>query len=265
MRYWRIFLLHFQDVFHSRSRSFVWFLVSFINAFIYLLFWRGAIAEKGEVFGVWNVSTITTYYLLIIIIGSFLTVHIEEDVALRDIQEGGLARYLLRPFSYFATKFMEEIPWRIIQGSFSVVTFFIFQFVLGIELTLVTDVIKVIFAIAIIALGLGMSYIFKMVLGLTAFWTTDYHGIQNLIDVITIIFGGYIVPLSFYPGVFHTIAFILPVAYFTYFPVAAIEGILTVSELSMVVTVQLVWIVLLYGLYKFLWRRGIATFTSVGQ
>lgn len=265
MRYLKIFLLHFQDVFHSRGRSFVWFLVSFINASIYLLFWRGAIAEKGSIFGIWNEATITSYYLLMIIGASFLTVHIEEDVALRDIQEGSLSRYLLRPFPYFLIKFMEEFPWRVVQGSFGIVVFLFFFFVLRLPLSFVHGVAEIFLSGIILLLGLSVSYVFKMLIGITAFWTTDYYGTQNLVDVLTIIFGGYILPLGLYPEIFRDVAYAFPFAYITYFPIAAIDGIFTIPELLRIVAAQLVWIFVLGTLFHIFWKKGLATFTAVGQ
>ena len=112
MRHLRIFLLHLQYAFELRSRSFVWFLISFINASIYLLFWQGALRTGNVIVEGLSLSGITSYYLLLIIAGAFLTVHIDEDIALGDIKQGYLVKYLTRPFSYFWIKFIEEIPYR---------------------------------------------------------------------------------------------------------------------------------------------------------
>ena len=50
-----------------------------------------------------------------------LSSHIEEDVAEFDIQQGDLVRYLIRPFPYYWIKFIEEIPYRILQGSYGII------------------------------------------------------------------------------------------------------------------------------------------------
>ena len=265
MRYFRIFFLHFQDVFHNRGRAFVWFLVSFITPLLLLMFWQGAIREHGEVYGQWNSSAITSYYLLLAIAMSFLIAHIEEDVAFRDIKEGALVKYLVRPFPYFFLKCMEEIPWRIIQGSFGILIFLFFRFVLGLSLPLAHGMVGILLAIIILTLAMAVSYVFKMVIGLTAFWTTDFWGTVAMIEFAFSIFGGIVAPLVLYPPPLFLVAQILPFAYIVYFPVVAIEGMLSVDQSLRVIGIQIVWIVLLYMLYGWLWKRGVKQFSAVGQ
>ena len=265
MRYGKIFLLHFQDAFHSRGRSFVYFLLSLTSPMLLLLFWQGAIREHGEVYGVWTSSAITSYYLLIAIASSFLIVHIEEDVAFRDIKDGALVKYLLRPFSYFIVKFMEELPWRVIQGLLAIVIFLFFRFIVGIPLPIVHRPLEILLVSGVFVLAFAISYVFKMVLGLTAFWTTDFWGTLSIEEFLFSVFGGIIAPLVLYPSVFARIAQVLPFAYIVYFPVVAVEGMLSIYELLRVLGAQVAWLIILYGVYLLLWNRGIKKFSSVGQ
>src|SRR5579872_2902526 len=117
MKYLKIFLLYFQNVGEQRARCFVWFLLSLFGPLVLILFWRGAKFTNGITF-----SEITTYYLFFIIAGALLMSHIEDDVARLDIQEGGLVSFILKPFSYYWTRLFSEIPWRIFQGFFGIIT-----------------------------------------------------------------------------------------------------------------------------------------------
>ena len=101
MKYVKIFLLHFQEATDERSRMFVWFLISLINPLVYLLFWRGAHTSLPETTNQWQLSGFASYYVLLILAGSFLRVHIEEYIAYYDIELGYLANSLLKPVSYF--------------------------------------------------------------------------------------------------------------------------------------------------------------------
>ena len=222
MRYVRIFLLHFQDAFQSRGRSLVWFIVAILNPLLLILFWQGAIREHGEIYGIWTSNAITSYYLLVAIASTFLMVHVDEDVAYRDIKDGQLAKYLLWPFSYFTIKFASEFPWRLIQGFFALFVFIFFQFVLGVSLMVVRFPLEIFLTTIIVALALMLSFTFKMFLGISAFWTTDFWGTVSLVDFLFAILGGVIAPLSLYPSYIYSIAAALPFAYIVYFPVTAI-------------------------------------------
>ncbi len=265
MRYVRIFTLHLQDVIQNRGRTFIYFLMTLLNPLLLLLFWSGTIAEHNAGGSYWNLGEMTSYYLLITITMSFLVVHIEEDVAFHDIKEGVLAKYLLRPFSYLVSKFIEELPWRITQGLFGVLVFVIFILFWHVSFPIVRSPIEITLIPIMIVLALGISYIYKMILGLFALWTTDFWGILSIEEVIFLVFGGVVMPLTFYPSVLERISYVLPIAYIVYFPVIAIQGKLPWFEMSQVIMVQAVWLSLLYGAYRVLWSKGVKKFTAVGQ
>lgn len=265
MKYVRMFALHWLDVLESRSRSFVWFLISFINPLILLLFWRGALLGAGGSIGEWTLSTVSSYYLLLIIASSFITAHIDEDVAYEDIRDGRLSFYLLRPFPYYWAKFLIEIPYRILQGSFGVIVFIIFQSITSISLLSAQAPIALALSILIIITAYFLSFTFKMILGLTALWTTDFSGLSQLVEVVSLIFGGFVLPLGLFPEVLKQAAYTLPFSYMFYFPILSVQGALDVSSSIEIIGRQLVWLVIMCLTYRFLWNRGIRKFTGIGQ
>lgn len=263
MRYVRIFLLHVQDVLQNRGRSFIWFLVVVINPAIYLLFWKGAI-QNGQT-EAWSYSSIVSYYLLIVIASSFLIIHIEEDVAYRDIKEGGLVRYLLQPFSYIKRKFLEELPWRLVQGSFGVIVLLIVMFLFKGLIHFSLTPVSLILSICLISFGYLISFIFKMITGISALWITEYRGLSHVVDFTLLIFSGMILPLQLYPPVMKQIALALPFSYIIYYPVMSIQGQLPTGVLLKVLGIQIMWIIALYIIYQWLWKKGIIKFTGIGQ
>ncbi len=264
MRYVRIFLLHFQDAFQNRGRSFVWFLLSLLNPLLVLLFWRGAF-ESGSPLPGWNYQSIAGYYLLLVVAGSFLQVHIEEEVSRRDIQSGALSQYLTRPFPYILMKYFTELPWRIIQGFFGVIVLIIFSFILKNGLSLTHDPVEIAASIIIILLASFISFLFKMIVGISALWITEFHGLQQLVDVTDVIFAGFIMPLALFPPVIKTLSFLLPFAYTIYFPIVSVLGKLSFVELLQTIGMQFVWLLIFGMAYRVLWRSGVKKFTGLGQ
>jgi len=264
MRHVRVFLLYFQDALESRSRSLVWFLITLINPLIYLLFWRGALGGQPAMVGSLSLSTIASYYFLLIIAGSFLQVHIEESVAYFDIQEGLLANYLVHPYPYILLKFFTELPYRMIQGSFGLVIFLLFRFAYGELVAFEQSFPLIMVCILITVLAFWISFLFKMILGLSALWTTDFRGIAELASVIILLAGGFIVPLDILPPVVARIAYVLPFSYMIYFPIIAWMGRLTMTVLLRVVLYQILWVAGLALAYRLIWARGVRKFTGVG-
>lgn len=264
MKLLRIVLLHAESVFEQRLRSFVWFLVVFVNPMLYILFWTGA-PQNVDIVPGWNVSAINGYYLLLVVAFAFLLSHIEEDVSYFDIQQGELDRYLVKPFSYFRIKLIESLPYRILQGIYALIAVGIVY--LFIKDHVVIHITPESFSLGILTgiLAFLMWHTYKMCLGLLAFWITDMKGMFDLLDVIRIVLCGGFMPLALYPDLLKTVADILPFSYGIYYPVIVLQGQATLLETAKIVGIQALWVIALYTLYTFLWRRGIASFTGVGK
>lgn len=265
MKYLRMFVLHSQYVFAERGRSFVWFLYSIVPPGIFLLFWIGALKSRGGNIAGWNFSTITSYYFLLTVASAMLIAHIEEDISIEDIQEGHLTGYLLKPFSYYWIKFLEEIPWRLLQGSFGIILCIVFVVVFGNFFTLTNSPMIIMLSIIICMLAFMLSFAFKTVLGLMAFWLTDATGLFQLFEAVILIFGGFIVPITLLPSLTERLATFLPFAYMAYYPVVAVQGKLNVEELVRVVFLQGIWIMVFVIFYKWLWAEGRKKYTAIGQ
>lgn len=265
MRYLRILLLHFEHVFEQRLRSLVWFVVTFINPLVLILFWKGALKGGQEIVPGWSITTIVSYYFLVAITGAFLVSHIEEDISERDIQKGELVRYLVKPFPYYWIKLFEEAPYRILQGAYGIITLAIFYFCFGGFISLSRDPLTICLAVIIAVLAAFISNTFKQIIGLLAFWITDIFGLYEVLEVIHIVFAGVVMPLALLPSFVRTIANMLPFAYIIYYPTVAFIGRLSHPELVRVVGVQCLWLGFMIIVYRGVWNAGIKKFTAIGQ
>ncbi|MDO8609465.1 MAG: ABC-2 family transporter protein [bacterium] len=265
MRYFRILLLHFQRVFEHRMRSFVWFLVSLYNPLIYILFWKGAFLVNKGVINNWTMSSMTSYFFILTIIASTLMAHIEEDVSLYDIQEGQLTQYLLKPFSYFLLKFFEELHYRLLQGGYGLVLLLVLTLIFGPFITITHDLTTLLFAVLIAVCAYILSFIFKMIVGFIAFWTVDIMGVFLFLDIIMLIFAGFVVPIEFLLHPLNIIAKFLPFSYIIYYPVIAFQGKLSIIQSINIIIIQLIWIMFFTIIYQIMWKKGMRKFSGVSQ
>lgn len=263
MRYLTIFLLNFQSVFERRGVSFIWFLITLFNPLIMLFYWRGAL--QGNAIKGWHVSSVSTYYFLLVIVAALLMSHIEDQVAHEDIEQGGLVRYILKPFSYYWFHFFHEIPYRILQGFFGIVTLGIVALIFRNVLSLSFQFPYVLFALFSGICAYFLSFTFKMLLGFSAFWFTDARGFFQFIEIVVITSAGYILPLDLMPQPLLTISEKLPFAYMIYYPVVILQGRIPVEKCMSVIFWQLFWIGIFLLLYKIVWKTGIKKFTGMGQ
>src|SRR5258708_26900772 len=99
MRYFRLFSLYFQNVFSHRGRPLIYVATYVINAIIFLTFLQGVFKTNSHL-GIWTMSSVTSYYFLLIIASGALMMHPEVPIFRDDIEKGELAGRLLKPFSY---------------------------------------------------------------------------------------------------------------------------------------------------------------------
>jgi ABC-2 type transport system permease protein len=264
MKYVRIFLLHFQRVFEQRSRSFVFFIGTILNPLLLILFWSGAQYTNAATAKSWPAASRNTYYFFLMIAATLLIAHVEEDVSGRDIKDGRLSIYLIKPFSYYWQKFLSEISYRILQAAYGVVGILI-VIALGVHLSFSSNIYIILLSIAMMILAYFLSFTYKMLLGLCAFWITDMWGIFQIAAVLFTILAGIIMPIYLLPNWMQVIAYIFPFAYIIYFPVQAVQGNLSIQNMFYVLSVQLFWLFLMRLLYIQMWNRGVKKFTGLGQ
>jgi len=265
MRYLRIFFLHCESVFEHRLRSLVWFFDSMINPLIILLFWAGARVGGGGLIQNWSSASINSYYFLLIIAGALLVSHTEEDIAYFDIRQGDLARYLLKPFSYYWLKFIEEIPYRLLQGAYGIIALFLVSLFFKNLLRLNLSFTTVLAGLMICFLAFFTSYTYKVCLGLLAFWLTEIRGITQFLEITAIILGGLVMPVAFLPPALKSLAYFLPFPYMIYFPVIIFQQGLAGVDFVRVIIGQLIWLLIFIVLYRIQWSRGIKSFTAAGR
>ncbi len=264
MKYIHIFLLSLQDTMTSWTRSLVWLLIPLINGGFFMLFWFAAYRHNNAVLPEWDVHSIMTYYLLLIIFQALLNSHIEEKVE-SDIRHGNLVQYLIKPFPYYAMMYLLELPYRIIQGGFGFLFYIVAAFLYPpIRLPLLSAE-KMIMAFIIVIFASFLFQTYKMVTALISFWTKDNKGLQDTSVVAILFFSGTNLPLAFMPAWLQNIANHLPFAYFIYYPIISFQGKLSTHELWNVIIIQIGWLVFFVLIYKILLYNGLKKFTAVGQ
>lgn len=262
MRFVRIFFLSFQNVYQYRSQIFIWFLISLLHPLVYLLFWSGSVPLEGR--GAGEQAMISAYYLLLIVAGGLLFVHVETD-AYEDIQRGQLSLYLLKPFSYLKFKWVDELPWRLIQGAFGAVSLLVI-FVFNRDVLAFSPGFER-FGISVLSVVLGYTsmFLFKMIILLTALWVTDIGGVQQFVEMILIVFSGIIMPIDLFPEGLAQYVVLTPFPYMIYYPIQSFLTGTHTRELVRIIGIQMFWVFFLYGVYRIVWHFGNRRFSAVGQ
>lgn len=254
-KYWIIFSNTLQKALIYRARNVTYAVVNVCLPLIMVAVWSKYYAG-GKTINSFTFNQLVSYYFMTIIV-SLWSSRVHENVK-EDIKDGELANYVIKPFDYFGFRISWELGWYVIK-------FVLLLLPLGFLFLNFQPQINInIFALISLIFSYLLSYCFSMIIGLTAFHTTETTGITNLYWMLTELFTGKVFPITLFALSVQKILNFLPFKYMVYFPVQIAIGKLSATEITRGLLMQFFWIVGLYLLARLIWKRGVKKFSGIG-
>ncbi len=230
---------------------------------VQLIIWTTIFKNVASVRG-YNYEEMISY----IIIGSLIT-YLTANFGLesrveRDIFEGHINEFLIKPVSYIKYIFFTSLG----RGSISLISAVIIQLIILLlyhntivfNLTLTGGIILFVMIIAAFILKIFIA----IALGMVAFWTDRIVGIDYSFNVMFKFFSGAYFTLALLPPYALAICKFLPFAYTFYFPTQLYLGKISVFEGLKALGIEILWIFILYGIIKLMWKKGVKKYEGVG-
>src|SRR6185295_15504826 len=103
------------------------------------------------------------------------------------------------------------------------------------------DALQTTALLASLLLAYIVCFLFKLVLGFTAFWLTNIQAVISLSDVFVYLFGGILIPLQLLPLPLQQLALFLPLQSIFAFPLSLLLGRAHGADMFTGLAGQLVW------------------------
>jgi len=118
----------------------------------------------------------------------------------------------------------------------------------------------------VVALFLGylVSFHLDFLLGTLALVTLEIHSIDWAVQATSRFFSGQFVPLWLFPGIFGILANVLPFRSIFFIPLSIYTGALRGTDIRQAINFQLLWLLILLVLSRWLWGRVQARIVSQG-
>ncbi len=200
-------------------------------------------------------------YLLAIYLVSILTVTGVDNSLGELIRTGELSNKLVKPFSYFWAAFFNQYGrkvYRLIYVAIVLVLILVFS-----KLALPLSSFLV-FLIIIVNATL-LAYLFRFLLGVSAFWLTNISSILWLFRNSANFLGGGWMPVDFFPAYMSRVFKNLPFYLSLGFPAEFFQNKINGQTALRLIIVQLIWIWGLFFIVGFLWRKGVKDYEAVGN
>lgn len=209
---------------------------------------------KSEVAG-YSLKAAITYTGLTQALISFLMLFGWWDL-MRTIRAGDVASDLSRPFDFFGYWWAQDcgraIGHLILRGLPIMILYAIFY-----RIALPPGPIHGVAVVFSMVLALFISFCYRFIVNLAAFWTQDAIGIGRAAWMVSVFLSGFLMPVAFLPPWFGFVIRLLPFAYMINTPVEIYLGIADGAGVWAALGAQLGWCVALYILARLMLAAGV--------
>lgn len=262
LRHWAALLrIYVQDGLAYPATIFIWMLTDAVVTLTMPLVLIAA-AQGGSIQG-FDAQGFVLYYLVLLVVGSFVTSHFMWEIAF-EIKEGQFSAHIIRPVSYYQFIVIRNLAWRVVRVAVTLPMLallayaysgYVGSFDLAWGWQFWTSFV----------LGHFVSVTFVLAMAMLALFVTEPTSLFELYYVPMLFLSGQLVPVALLPDWARNLAMVFPFYYTTGAPTEILIGRLNSSQATTAIGVQIVWIVGAYLIQRLAWRYGLRYYTGVGM
>lgn len=265
-KYLTIFKISFQQEFAYKVNFIMWRVRNIIQILINYFLWSAVFVNSSvNLFG-YDRQKILTYIFGIIIVRALVLSARAMDVS-RDIAEGDLSNYLIRPMSYFKYWFMRDLSSKALNLLFASAEFLILYVILKPSLYFQTDLTVLAMFIASIVIAIIIYFTIIFMVSSIPFWSPELGwGGHFLVTVIIVEFlSGSLFPIDILPIGIQKVLMLTPFPYMIFFPIQVYIGKVSTAMFLQGTYISLIWAIGLWYLMRFIWNKGMRAYQAFGR
>lgn len=235
-----------------RFDHFMGILNTILRIFIFWEIYRALYGSRTEVDGI-TITMVATNFILSLGLDSVFFVN---DYYLPDrIQNGSIATELLLPVSFHGRMLADNLGHALFQ--------LLFHFVPAVTVSVIfigiaapaSPLMLLLFLLGAF-FGYGVLWTISFAAQMLSFWLINVWSIMTIKNVFINVLSGSMIPLWFMPDWMRGVIRFTPFSSIYFTPVQIYLGQLSSSEILHCFLIQFFWIVCLFSIGMFLWKRG---------
>ncbi|HEV2879369.1 MAG TPA: ABC-2 family transporter protein [Candidatus Eremiobacteraceae bacterium] len=224
-----------------------------LRVFLLSTLWTALYRNNGAQAGI-SLSAMITYATFALLLDLIYGVN-GAYIIREKIREGSIAIDLMRPISVPLYVFADTVG----QTSFAALQIIpaLLLSLFLVHLNLPSSPVALLAFIASVALGFVVNFFLDLMMATITFWTMEIFGVQLMVQFISSLLSGSLVPLYFFPaGLLQQLAFASPFAAIYNAPLSIYIGKVAGPQIMTTLGFQVMWAVI-FGVFAFaLWRVG---------
>jgi ABC-2 type transport system permease protein len=175
---------------------------------------------------------------------------------MHSVYSGDIASDLLKPMRYFSFWLAQDLGRALANFMTRGLTIMV-AYALFFGITLPGNGAQWLALGAALALGWLVSFAWRFLINLSAFWTPNATGVIRLGFILSWFFSGFLMPLRFFPAWFVRLAYLTPFPHIVNTIVEVYLGVVTGPALLGALLGQLLWVFILVGASQVVLRAGV--------
>jgi len=265
-KYWHVIGIGIQSNLTYRFNYLTRTLFSFIPLFAMLSLWRTIYATKsaGHQLSGYTEAQMIFYYLMVAIVDVFTAVNEDDWQIAADIREGSISQFLLKPVDYLWYRlclfFSGRLTFVLMAGMPLAVFVFYFR---NYFVPPAGGLALAAFPVSLLLTAL-LQFFLSYAMAMLAFWILEISTFIFILFAFEYLASGHLFPLDMLPPALQHILWFTPFPAMLYVPISIYMGKLIGDGLALGLLTQLFWVLVMYALARFMWRRGIKHYSAFG-
>lgn len=242
-----------QQAMAYRYTTFISVVANALWVIVLYYVWNAVYADRGRLAGLsWD--QMRTYILLAYALNTLISADSAQRMMLM-IREGQIVVEMVRPVNYLRSQLAITIGGAMIEGligfGFLLSIGFVF---LGLQLP-TNSLYGALFVVSV-ALGFLTKFLIIFSIALLMFWIINNVGLTRVQSAVLNILGGVLIPIQLLPGWLATVAEWSPLRGIISTPLGIYLGQYSGGHLLWLITVQIIWLLLLWGFAEWAWPKA---------
>src|SRR3989344_1313046 len=244
----------------ERAEMLLYTLGSCAAPLIILFVWL-SFTPPGQT-SVYSRDQLIWYFILAIFVKLFASAWGSPFLAAR-IRRGAISPFLIQPIPYIFHWISNNIAEKIVR--LIMITPFLFILVSLFHITpLQVSLSSVTTSIVSLLMAAALFFLFDIAIGLLSFWLDETTSIGDAYGLLSSLFSGVLIPLIALPQSVRNISYFLPFRYTLSLPIEIALGQISGWQIYLDLGVQLVWLVIIGYLCRYLWLHGLKVYSASG-
>lgn len=263
-KYRRSYTIGMQSGLEYRADFFLSLFSAVFPIFIQLFMWMAIYGQSDTnvIFG-YTHSQMIIYSVMAAVLSRLLRTGFEYDIS-NDIKSGGLSKFIIRPIAHMPYRFMHFLGIKTVQTGLISILAIAAAILLAVTTSLSVPMLQFLMFLPAFLMAYLMNFMLFYGVSAVAFWLTEIGFFFEAVRIVFIALSGGIFPLSVLGSQTEKVLNWLPFRYTINFPIDVLNGRIAGDDTWKGLLVQLLWILILYGLAKALWHRGTKKYIAAG-